>query len=131
MSAADVINCDKARYIGFQIQKNLGNVLVSEAKTKMANKITTLDSLYNEVKLPAFFNRLVALAQQSHKLVKYLEQKFAAMPPSLFNDGYISKTDKPAFGKVIISSESEYNFHAPNKNADIVLDGGAFLRKVK
>ena len=79
MSEADVINCDKARYIGFQIQKNLGNALVSEAKTKMANKITTLDSLYNEVKLPAFVNRLVALAQQSHKLVKYLEQKFTAM----------------------------------------------------
>ena len=131
MSAADVINCDKARYIGFQIKKNLGNVLVTEAKTKMANKITTLDSLYNEVKLPAFVNRLVALAQQSHKLVKYLEQKFAAMQPSLFNDGYISKPDKPSFGKVIISSESEYNVHTPNKNADIVLDGGAFLRKVK
>ena len=42
MSAADVINCDKARYIGFQIQKNLGNVLVSEAKTKMANKISRI-----------------------------------------------------------------------------------------
>lgn len=125
MSAAD--NCDKALYIGFQIQNNSSNVLVSEAKTKTANKITTLDSLYIEVKLPAFFNRLVALAQQSHKLVKYLEQKFAAMQPSLFNDGYISKPDKPSFGKVIISRESEYNVHAPNKNADILLYDGAFL----
>ena len=65
----------------------------------MVNKNITLDFLYNEVKLTAFFNRSIALAQQSHKLDKYLEQKFAAMQLSLFNDGYISKPHKPSFGK--------------------------------
>ena len=103
LNAKDEVNCNQPVAIAWNLQKNLDNVHIREAKIKRASQIRTIASSYNNVKVSGktidvdpskLFNRLIAMVQREDHLSKYFEYELTTMPIPLFKSGLMRKTQK-------------------------------------
>ena len=80
--ADDKINCDETGNLGCSIQMKLDNLKFSEASVKRKDRVTTLASLNNQIKvkdrmflvdLVQLFSRLILIMGRSDNLMKYFK----------------------------------------------------------
>ena len=133
----DGVNCDKTEQVGAKIHEYLNKVTVTEATIKRSHQVKSLDHLLPGIQVEKkkvsinptlLFSRLIAIVQREEDMAPFLEYELTTIPTSLFKDNAMRKTDKSrlaqAFKQAVQPSER-------NTRAIHVLDGGAFLHRVK
>lgn len=135
----DHINCDETELVGSIIQENLDDVSVAAASIKRSEQVRTLGYLTTGVKIgkhrvvidpTLLFTRLIAIAQREDNIEKYFEFELTVVPTSLFKETALRKPTKSQLANVITDGV-ELSQSANDKEATLVLDGGALLHRVK
>lgn len=156
----DGINCDQADIIGNDIQKNLDNTLIANAKIPRNKQLKSLQHLKQGIRINSetvpidpsvLFTRLVVLLEREEHMEKYFNYELTPVPTSLFKDKFMRHPDKSSLahalrdkitpinkGKESANAEKQHEISSCGSFIDIVeqpkmfhvLDGGALLHRV-
>lgn len=97
---SDDINCDEAKNVGIEINKDIDKGLVSEVTVKRSKQVKHLTELCPVVKVnnqtiyinPTVLNkwqRLIVLIERLEDMTRYFEYELSAEPTFLFKDGFM------------------------------------------
>ena len=102
-SNKDGVNCDEAKTIGEQMQREMNGKIFSEVSLKRKHCIKPLDSLQNLLKVDneplhvdsgVLFSRLIIQAERSNDLKSYFKYELSHEPPALFKNCSMRKNNK-------------------------------------
>ena len=132
------VNCDDAYSIGFKAASRIDGQLSKDVKLNRKDKVLTISGSANTIKVrgqeaivnPALlFMRITCVMKDSSDMEDYLTYELAQQPPSLFDKGFMRKTNKSVLAThlrshVTISSEIP-------SHSIFVLDGGYLLHTIQ
>ena len=135
----DKINCDKTEILCCSIQMKLDNLIFSEASIKRIDRVTTLASLNNQIKVKdrvfsvdpvQLFSRLILIMERSDNLTQYFKYELTPEPTSQFKDQMMRKNNKAYLLPSLVQPSYQHDDKDDESILNIVIDGGYSLRKV-
>ena len=137
--ADDKINCDETESLGCSIQMKPDNLKFSEASIKRKDRVTTLASLNNQIKVKdrvfpvgpvQLFSRLILIMERSDYLIQYFKYELTPEPTSVFKDQMMRKDNKASLLPSLIQPTYQHDDKDDESIPNIVIDGGYLLRIV-
>ena len=133
----DVVNCDQAEQVGFEIQRSLDNIVVKQAASKHSKQVKTLATLLPAIKVNGdtinpdpnvLFQRLIMLIDRAEDLTNCFDYELTPKPRSLFKDRLMKKSNKAQLGRELVKNSEILRENS--ENTTYVPDVGPLLHRV-
>ena len=134
---SDVVNCDQAEQVGFEIQRSLDNIVVNQAASKRSKQVKIPATLLPDIKVNGdtihadpnvLFQRLIMLIDRAEDLTDCFDYELTRKPTSLFKDRLMKKPSKAQLGRELVKNSEILRENS--ENTTYVLDGGALLHRL-
>ena len=136
--ADDKINCDEKESLGCSIQVKLDNLKFSKVSIKWKDRVTTLTSLNNPIKvkdrvfsvdLVQLFSWLIVIMERSDHLMQYFKYKLTPESSSPCKDQMMRKGNKASLLPSLVQPTYQHDDTDDESIPNIIIDGCYFLRK--
>ena len=140
VSGKDTVSCDKSEELGEVIQRSFDNLPFTKCSVKRNDGIKPISSLMDvkKSKKPrdavdnkVLFTRFAAVANKFETLESVFKYELTSEPMSLFQHGYMRKTDKSSLRKVFMTEQQIVCMDVVKACQKTVVDGGALLHRVR